>query len=41
MQMFVRDPAGNLIELSCEADQYVDPSIFDEDLFEPAFLEAT
>ncbi|HEX6657241.1 MAG TPA: VOC family protein, partial [Ilumatobacter sp.] len=41
MQMFVRDPAGNLIELSCEADEYVDPSIFDEDLFEPAFLEAT
>jgi catechol 2,3-dioxygenase-like lactoylglutathione lyase family enzyme len=41
MQMFVRDPAGNLIELSCESDQYVDPSIFDEDLFEPAFLEAT
>jgi len=41
MQMFVRDPAGNLIELSCEADEYVDPSIFDEDLFEPTFLEAT
>ena len=41
MQMFVRDPAGNLIELSCESDQYVDPSIFDEDLFDPAFLEAT
>ena len=40
MQMFVRDPAGNLIELSCEADQYVDPAIFDEALFEPEFLEA-
>ena len=41
MQMFVRDPAGNLIELSCESDQYVDPAIFDEALFEPAFLDAT
>ena len=40
MQMFVRDPSGNLIELSCEADQYVDPVIFDEALFEPEFLEA-
>jgi lactoylglutathione lyase len=39
MQMFVRDPAGNLIELSCEADQYVDPAIFDEAIFEPDFLE--
>jgi lactoylglutathione lyase len=38
MQMFVRDPAGNLIELSCEADQYVDPAIFDEAIFEPGFL---
>jgi lactoylglutathione lyase len=41
MQMFVRDPAGNLIELSCESDQFVDPEIFDEAIFEPAFLEAT
>jgi len=40
MQMFVRDPSGNLIELSCEADKYVDPAIFDEALFEPEFLEA-
>ena len=41
MQMFVRDPSGNLIELSCESDQYVDPAIFDAEIFEPAFLEAT
>jgi len=39
VQMFVRDPAGNLIELSCTADQYVDPSIYDESIFEPNFLE--
>ena len=32
---------GNLIELSCESDQYVDPAIFDEAIFEPAFLDAT
>lgn len=31
MQLFVRDPAGNLIELSCDADQEVDPEIFDHD----------
>jgi hypothetical protein len=41
MQMFVRDPAGNLIELSCEADQSVDPAIFDEAIFEPEFIERT
>jgi catechol 2,3-dioxygenase-like lactoylglutathione lyase family enzyme len=40
-QMFVRDPSGNLIELSCETDQYVDPAIFDEEIFEPAFLDVT
>ena len=28
MQMFVRDPAGNLIEISCKAGTPVDPSIF-------------
>ncbi len=31
MQAFVRDPAGNLIELSCDSDQPVDPSIFELD----------
>ena len=31
MQLFVRDPAGNLIELSCDADQEVDAAIFDLD----------
>ena len=36
MQLFVRDPAGNLIELSCEADQPVDESIFELDIVEPA-----
>jgi catechol 2,3-dioxygenase-like lactoylglutathione lyase family enzyme len=31
MQLFVRDPSGNLIELSCEADQPVDPAFFEHD----------
>ncbi len=35
MQMFVRDPAGNLIEISCEEDQPVDPAIFELDFVEP------
>jgi catechol 2,3-dioxygenase-like lactoylglutathione lyase family enzyme len=35
MQLFVRDPSGNLIELSCEADQPVDPGFFEHDFVEP------
>ena len=31
MQAFVRDPAGNLIELSCAADQPVDEGIVELD----------
>ena len=31
MQAFVRDPSGNLIELSCVADQPVDDAIFELD----------
>ncbi len=34
MQAFVRDPAGNLIELSCDSDQVVDSSIFELDFFD-------
>jgi catechol 2,3-dioxygenase-like lactoylglutathione lyase family enzyme len=34
MQLFVRDPAGNLIELSCEPDVHVDPGIFELDFVE-------
>jgi catechol 2,3-dioxygenase-like lactoylglutathione lyase family enzyme len=28
MQMFVRDPAGNLVEIACDADQPVDDEVF-------------
>lgn len=32
MQMFVRDPSGNLLELSCPAAVPVDDEIFDDEL---------
>lgn len=32
MQMFIRDPAGNLIEISCPSDVAVDETIFKDDL---------
>jgi catechol 2,3-dioxygenase-like lactoylglutathione lyase family enzyme len=34
MQMFVRDPAGNLIEISCRPDAPLDEAMFDDELFE-------
>lgn len=36
MQMFVRDPSGNLVELSSSPDykDQLDPSIFEDDLYE-------
>ena len=33
MQMFVRDPSGNLVELSSEPDYEVDPKIFEDELY--------
>ncbi len=38
MQAFVRDPSGNLIEVSCEADQAVDPALLALDVFDAASL---
>lgn len=38
MQAFVRDPAGNLIELACDADYAVDPAIFELDFFDSSTL---
>ncbi|MDH3704703.1 MAG: VOC family protein [Acidimicrobiia bacterium] len=35
MQCFVRDPSGNLIELSTSPGQPVDPAMFDLDFVEP------
>ena len=34
IQMFVRDPSGNLIELSCKPGTEIDPAIFDDELFQ-------
>lgn len=34
MQMFVRDPAGNLVEISSAPGAEVDPRIFEDELYE-------
>ena len=34
MQMFVRDPAGNLVEISSIPGSEVDPKIFEDELYE-------
>ena len=34
MQMFIRDPSNNLVEISCPASDPVDESIFEEELVE-------
>ena len=34
MQMFVRDPAGNLVEISCHPEEQIDPAIFEHELVE-------
>jgi lactoylglutathione lyase len=33
VQMFVRDPAGNLVEIACDADQPVDDEVFGGEAF--------
>jgi hypothetical protein len=35
MQMFVRDPSGNLVEVSCPPGTPIDESLFDDELVEP------
>ena len=35
MQMFVRDPSGNLIEISSTAEERIDPALFADPLVEP------
>lgn len=34
MQMFVRDPAGNLVEMSSKPGSSIDPAIFNDELYE-------
>ena len=33
IQMFIRDPSGNLVELSSVPGDYIDPKIFEDELF--------
>jgi lactoylglutathione lyase len=33
IQMFVRDPSGNLVEIACDADQAVDPDVLADEAF--------
>jgi lactoylglutathione lyase len=35
IQMFVRDPSNNLVEIACDADQPVDPEILADEVFVP------
>ena len=35
MQMFVRDPAGNLIEVASAKDAHIDPALFQDERVEP------
>ncbi len=35
IQMFVRDPSGNLLELSSAPDAHIDPKIFEDELYQP------
>ena len=36
MQLFVRDPDGNLVEIACDADQPVDDDVFADEVFAAA-----
>lgn len=40
MQMFVRDPSGNLVELSSDPDAQIDPEIFEDSLFEEGLYKS-
>ena len=33
IQMFIRDPSGNLVELSCRPGSNIDPAILEDELF--------
>ena len=36
MQVFVRDPDGNLVEIACDADQPIDPEVLADEVFTAA-----
>ena len=33
MQMFIRDPAGNLVEIVSTKEEEIDPAIFEDELY--------
>ena len=34
MQMFIRDPSGNLVEISSDPEAEIDPAIFEDELYQ-------
>ncbi len=40
MQMFIRDPSGNLVELSSHPDADIDPAILEDDLYEEGLYKS-
>ena len=34
IQMFVRDPSGNLVELSSDPEDFIDPKVFEDELYQ-------
>ncbi len=40
MQMFVRDPSGNLIEISSDPEAKIDPAIFEDELYEEGLYKS-
>jgi catechol 2,3-dioxygenase-like lactoylglutathione lyase family enzyme len=40
MQMFVRDPSGNLVEISSKPGYTIDPAIFEDELYEEGLYKS-
>ena len=40
MQMFIRDPSGNLLEISSAPGSEIDPAIFDDELYGEGFYKS-
>ena len=40
MQMFIRDPSGNLLEISSVPGSAIDPAIFDDELYSDGFYRS-
>ena len=40
MQMFIRDPSGNLVEISSSPNYALDPSIYDDELYQDGMYDS-